>query len=287
MDGLRVLGIDAVKEETGSTLQLYVIQVVLNHKQYYIFRRFSEIKEIYYIQLKQDSSYFSTTTLNDGLDKDILTVQQALDQISLTNLKNFIKPTFYDISLSKRSPCLKRIEQVNVQRSETLNGYRDEGVTLEILSHYLEDVVNPLFLDSDHISLADDMVPIKSGPVPLCRSLSDPINKKILHSNSSLHLRFDQTEVYDYLSLTFLNSKRSKLSKSFVIHVAMGRSIQSRNHYTIVRNMKEIKQFYDSIVYSVESGLPGVRPCRLLSFDKLKASTCQELNQAFQVFIVH
>ena len=282
---IRVLGIDVIKEESGSNLQLYVIQVQMGHKQYYIFRRFSEIKEIYYIQLKTDSSYFSTQELNAGLDKDILTIQQALDQIEMSKLRNFIKPCFYDIQLSKTSPCIKRIEQVNVQRSATLRGYQGEGITLDILSHYSDEIINPLFIDSDHLSVADDILQVKiNSTIPLARSLSDPANKKLLHSNSSLHQRFDMNDVFDFLSVTFLTSKRTKLTtRTYVIHVAIGRTIHVRNHYTIVRTMQQIKQFYDAIVYAIENGLPNVRPSRLLSFDKLKGTSCQELNQAFQV----
>ena len=282
--GVRVLGIDSVKEESGTKLQLYVIQIVQGHKQYFIFRRFSEIKELYYIQLKLDSSYFSTQALNDGLDKDILTIQQTLDQIEFSKLRKFITPTFFDISLSKTSACLKRIEQVTVQRSATLSGYRDEGVTLDILSHYLEDVVNPLFFDADHLSIADDILHVKSSPsLPLARSLSDPANKKVLHSNSSLHLRFDLSDVFDFLSMTFLSTKRVKLTKSYVIHIAIGRTIHCRTHYTIVRTLAQVKQFYEAIVFALDNGLPNVRPSRLLTFDKFKGTNCQELNQVFQV----
>eukprot|EP00835_Amoeboradix_gromovi_P003653 NODE_250_length_12902_cov_0.423182.p2 type:complete len:303 gc:universal NODE_250_length_12902_cov_0.423182:7459-8367(+) len=283
--GVRVLGLDVIKEETGGNLQLYVIQVVQGHKQYYIFRRYSEIKEVYYIQLKMDSSYFSTQSLNDGLDKDILTIQQTLEQIPIQKLKNFIKPSFYDIQLCKTSACLKRIEQVNVQRSATLSGYKDEGITLEILSHYLDDVVNTKFIDSDHLSIADDILQVKANHfgLPLARSLSDPANKKVLHSNSSLHLRFDLNDVYDFLSITFLSTKRNLLTKNYVIHVAIGRTIHARNHYTILRTIGQVKQFYDTIIYAVENGLDNVRSSRLLSFDKFKANNCQELNQLFQV----
>ncbi len=285
---IRVLGIDAVKEETGGNLQLYVIQVCLEEKQYYIFRRYSEIKELYYIQLKQDAQYFSTSSLNEGLDKDILTIQETLDQIEFSKLKNFLKPTFYDISMSKSSACLKRIEQVNVQRSATLSNYRDEGVTLDILSLYIDNgLVNPQFINPDRMSISDDILLVKTTPRTLARSLSDPLNKKLLHSNSSLHQRFDTTDVFDFLSLTFLSVKRSKLSKQFVIHVAIGRSIHARNHHTIVRTTSQVKQFYEAIVFTIENGLPHIRPSRLLSFDKFKANGCQEMNQTFQVFIIN
>ena len=114
MDSIRVIGLDTIQDEMKNTLELYVIRINSENREYFIFRRFSEIKELYYIQLRRDSSYFSNTSLHRGLTKDIDIIQDTLDQIPDHLLSNFKKPNFNDISLAKSSACVRPVSYTHL-----------------------------------------------------------------------------------------------------------------------------------------------------------------------------